>query len=62
MRVLRLLLAAVLALIGGVWVGQGLGFIPGSFMTSDIRWAVAGAVLIVAAAVLVWSAQRSSRR
>jgi hypothetical protein len=52
-------LAAVLALVGMVWIGQGIGVIPGSFMTSDIRWAVAGAVLLVAAIALVWSARRS---
>jgi hypothetical protein len=51
----RRVLAAVLAVIGVIWVGQGIGVIPGSFMTSDLRWAVAGAVLLVLAALLARS-------
>jgi hypothetical protein len=52
-------LATVLALVGVVWIGQGIGVIPGSFMTSDIRWAVAGAVLLAVAFAVVWSGRRS---
>lgn len=62
MRAVRLFFAALLALVGGIWIGQGLGLVPGSFMTNDIRWAVAGVVLIVVAAALVWSARPPSRR
>jgi hypothetical protein len=51
----RRVLAAVLAVVGVIWVGQGIGVIPGSFMTSDLRWAVAGAVLLVLAALLARS-------
>jgi hypothetical protein len=44
---------AILFAIGGlVWIGQGIGLIPGSFMTGDIRWAIAGAVLLVVAIIL----------
>jgi uncharacterized membrane protein YeaQ/YmgE (transglycosylase-associated protein family) len=53
MRGSRLVLAGVLALVGGVWLGQGLGFIGGSFMTGSPFWAVVGAVLLVLAAALV---------
>ena len=34
--------------IGGVFAGQGLGYIPGSFMTGDIRWFWIGSAMIVA--------------
>jgi len=44
--------AVVLGLTGGTFVGQGLGYIPGSFMTGDAFWALVGAVLLVAALVL----------
>lgn len=54
----RLGVAAVLAVLGVVWIGQGIGLIPGSFMTSDIRWAIAGAVLLTVAAALVVSSRR----
>lgn len=49
----RLILALVLALVGLVWIGQGLGFIGGSVMTGDPFWAVVGAVL-VALALVIW--------
>jgi di/tricarboxylate transporter len=55
----RLGIAVVLALVGGVWLGQGLGYIGGSFMTRDLTWAVIGAVLLVVAAALAWSARGS---
>jgi hypothetical protein len=45
-------LAAVLAVLGLVWLGQGIGLIGGSFMSGDPRWAVIGASLIVVALVL----------
>ena len=53
MRVSRLFLAALFALVGLVWVGQGVGLIPGSFMTGAGFWAVMGAGLLVVAAVIV---------
>jgi hypothetical protein len=44
----RTLIAGVLILAGLVWIGQGLGIIPGSgFMNDDIRWAIIGAVVLV---------------
>ena len=32
------MLGVLLVLVGLVWVGQGLGYIKGSFMTDDIKW------------------------
>ena len=61
MKSLRVVTAAICALVGIVWIGQGLGYIGGSFMTSDLRWALAGAVLLVVAAVLARSARRAPR-
>jgi hypothetical protein len=56
---LRRGIAGVLGVIGIIWIGQGIGIIPGSFMTSDLRWAVAGAVLLAVAAFLVWPTRRT---
>ena len=53
MRSTRLVLAAVLALVGLVWIGQGLGFIGGSFMTGSLLWAAIGTALLAGAALLV---------
>jgi uncharacterized membrane protein HdeD (DUF308 family) len=39
--------AVLLFFVGLVWFFQGIGILPGSFMTGDRRWAVAGAVSAV---------------
>lgn len=61
MRPTRLVLALVIALAGLVWLGQGLGFIPGSFMTGSLFWAVVGALLIALAVVIVAAERRRAR-
>ncbi len=57
-RLAALVLAALLAIAGVVWIGQGLGYIKGSFMTGDPRWLRAGAVCVVVAAGLTLYAWR----
>jgi F0F1-type ATP synthase assembly protein I len=53
MRTSRLFIALLAALVGGIWLGQGLGFIGGSFMTGSPFWAVVGVALLALAAVIV---------
>jgi hypothetical protein len=51
----------LLALVGLVWIGQGLGLLRGSsFMVDDIRWAVAGLVALVLGGILAASGRRRS--
>jgi hypothetical protein len=52
MRATAFVIAALLALIGAVWMGQGLGYIKGSFMTGDLRWFWIGLCCLAAGAVL----------
>ncbi len=52
-------LGAILCLIGGVWIGQGVGLIGGSFMSGQGIWAVIGAATLVAGVV---SIRRGVRR
>lgn len=52
---MRWAVAAVAGLVGLVWLGQGVGLIPGSFMTGEPLWAVLGIVLLVLAGWLVRS-------
>lgn len=59
-RASRLLISGLLGLTGAVWVGQGIGYIPGSFMTGDPFWAVMGTILLAGAATMV--ALESRRR
>jgi len=48
-------IVAVLALLAGVvFFFQGIGVIPGSFMTGRSEWAVIGAALVAGAAALLW--------
>ena len=55
----RLLLAIALVAVGLVWLGQGLGLLRGSsFMVDDRRWAMIGAVLVIAGVALALSARR----
>ena len=57
----RLALAIVLLLVGLVWIGQGAGLIPGSFMTGSSFWLEVGVVLVVLAAAIAWTARRKPR-
>jgi hypothetical protein len=52
-RASRLAIAVVLGLVGLVWLGQGLGYIGGSFMTGSQLWATIGTLLLVVAAAIV---------
>ena len=54
-RIERIALAAALGLPGALFIGQGLGYVPGSFMTGDPSLAIIGAALVSAALVLLFS-------
>ncbi|HTS14047.1 MAG TPA: hypothetical protein VMH24_00145 [Candidatus Sulfotelmatobacter sp.] len=56
-----LLIGAMLALVGLFWIGQGLGFIPGSFMSGNGLWAVIGLILGVVGALIAARAVRARR-
>ena len=44
----------LIALVGLVFIGQGLGLIRNrSFMVDDVRWSVIGAVMVVGGVALV---------
>ena len=48
-------IVALLALLAGVvFFFQGIGVIPGSFMTGRSEWAVIGAALVAGASALLW--------
>jgi hypothetical protein len=58
MRRTRLVLAIVLVLVGLVWLGQGLGLIPGSVMSGSAFWAVVGAGLVLGGTLLLVAERR----
>jgi multisubunit Na+/H+ antiporter MnhB subunit len=53
---IRWIIAGVIVAIGLVWIGQGSGVIPGSFMSGDPRWALIGAILVAVGLVVSWTA------
>jgi hypothetical protein len=59
-----LIVLGVLGVIGGViWVGQGMGLIPGSFMTGDRTWLLIGLIVgVVGIVLLALGLRRAARR
>lgn len=62
MRYVLLVVGGLLFLMGGVWLLQGIGILPGSFMTGQAFWAVMGAILLAIGGVMILSALRMNRR
>lgn len=58
---IRVVIGVVFLLVGGVWIGQGVGWIHGSFMTGEAVWAIIGAVAVAVGVWLVSSATRARR-
>ncbi len=54
MRLAVRIIAVVALLAGAVFFFQGVGVIPGSFMTGRSEWAVIGAALVGGAGALFW--------
>jgi uncharacterized membrane protein len=50
-------------LAGAVFAGQGLGYIPGSYMTGDIKWFwIGSAMVVVGAAVAIAGLLRPAKK
>ena len=58
MHRLKLAVAIVLGVVGTVWIGQGMGILPGSYMSGDRFWAVAGMVAVAVGAYIAWDTLR----
>lgn len=54
MRLALRSLVVVVLLAGVVFFFQGIGVIPGSFMTGRSEWAIIGAALVASAGALYW--------
>ncbi len=60
MKLIVTIFGALLAILGAIWVLQGLNILPGSFMTGDIKWAIYGGIAIAAGlGLVVWSRRKA---
>lgn len=58
MRTATLVAAFFLMIVGCVWILQGVNILPGSFMTGQTKWAVYGALALLAGIALLVYAKR----
>lgn len=58
MKIAGQIIGVLLMLSGGVWFFQGIGILPGSFMSYQIEWAYYGALAIAAGGGLFWFVSR----
>ncbi len=61
-RIALVVVGVLAVVVGGVWIGQGLNLIPGSFMTGNRMWFYIGILVALLGAVLVVLGLRSRRR
>ena len=59
LRYVLLIVGGLMDLVGAVWLLQGVGVLPGSFMSGQLFWAVMGAILIVVGCLLVFAGLRA---
>jgi hypothetical protein len=55
MKIAFYIIAALLILTGIVWILQGLNILPGSFMTGNTHWTLAGIAVLFAAGLLLYA-------
>ncbi len=62
MRSTLIIIGVVAIVVGAIWTGQGMGLIPGSFMTGDTKWLIIGLIVAVVGVVLLVLGLRRAKR
>ena len=62
MRAALIVVFVLVVLVGGVFAGQGLGYIPGSFMTGNRTWFWIGLGMVSLGVIIGGGALISGRR
>ncbi|MEO6796485.1 MAG: hypothetical protein ABI401_11880 [Candidatus Dormibacter sp.] len=58
MKTGSLVLGSIALLTGGVWILQGVGILPGSFMSGQQMWLLIGLVVALIGMALVYNGLR----
>lgn len=58
MRWAMIVVGVLLALVGSIWILQGVGVLPGSFMTGQSFWAAMGLLALIGGLVLLYTGIR----
>ncbi|MEA2636693.1 MAG: hypothetical protein QOH92_3460 [Chloroflexota bacterium] len=58
MRTLSLVIGAIAILAGAVWILQGTGVLPGSFMTGQRMWLIIGIIVAIIGLALAYNGIR----
>jgi hypothetical protein len=58
MRIGSLILGLIAMLAGGVWILQGSGVLPGSFMTGQSMWLIIGIIVAIVGLALAYNGIR----
>ena len=59
MRKVLNIIGTLLVFLGTVWFLQGIGILPGSFMTGQVQWAIYGGVTVAVGLILLVAARRT---
>ena len=62
MRYALLIAGGLMILMGGIWLLQGIGILPGSFMTGQTFWAVMGAAFLAVGGLVILTGFRLNGR
>ena len=58
MRTLSLVIGGIAILAGAVWILQGAGVLPGSFMTGQRMWLIIGIIVAIVGLALAYNGIR----
>jgi hypothetical protein len=62
MRYALLIAGGLMILMGCIWLLQGIGILPGSFMTGQMFWAVVGAAFLAVGGLVILAGFRLNGR
>jgi hypothetical protein len=62
MRIGSVIVGVIAILVGGVWILQGTGKLPGSFMTGQRMWLIIGIIVALIGLALAYNGIRRPTR